>query len=68
MATMSKDVKFVVLILFNVSCVILCSWYGIQNILKSRSESEARTLLDRNDDADKVKMVSGKWLLLLLLF
>jgi hypothetical protein len=55
MATVSKDVKFFVLVLFNVSCVILCGWYGIQNILKSRSE--AGTLLDRNDDASKLKRV-----------
>ena len=49
MTLRTHDVKFIVLVFFNLSCVLLCGWYGIQRVLKARETTSAAQLQARHD-------------------
>jgi len=53
MGLMSQDVKFIVLMFFNVCCIVLCGWYGIQNVISAKAMSDIK-LQDRHDEGQKV--------------
>ena len=48
MGLMSKDVKFIVLMFFNVTCIVLCGWYGIKNVLEGKTRADTK-LQNRHD-------------------
>jgi hypothetical protein len=55
MSTRTQDVKFIVLIFFNLSCIVLCGWYGIQKVLDAQGESAKAQ--HRHDEGTKNPLV-----------
>ena len=54
---MSKDVKFIVLVFLNISCVCLCGWYGIQNVVRSKELMNDLKIATNDSKANQLKAV-----------
>jgi hypothetical protein len=54
-----------VLVFFNVSCVVLCGWYGIRNIILATAEPE---IVQERKDAESTKHQVCGFVRCLLLF
>ena len=53
MAILTGDVKFIVSLVFNVTCIVLCGWYGIQHVVKAQIVT-AKTDVENDKNEDKI--------------